>query len=618
MSESSVASSTFSRASAHALSFSSASSASSPFSGASRVDHNGFLSSSHRAGGPVLASLPALTTENTFTDSAVLIHARAEIILDNLELEYSVVILKGRISKVDPEPGPIPTLIVLMPDVLQPVLWYEAAKKIHRELEPHIPRISVEIIEEKLYDGIYCFPVEQTHSIYRKWRTIAETILMNRSLNIQEWTSIECWRYGTNPDRRLNPVTIIVEVDRRSTESFITASQIIRGMLAYYQESSVDILFMKDGKQSLMENPILNSETCSGAVYPGVSIGIHGSSAGTSTLGGIIQLRLPNESEWRTYGLTCFHAVWPPEGKRSQQMLQRGANTALAYWEYNPLKLKPSSDIAQQVLKVDHPSFRDIQHTLTIIDSDINSSKTEEFLDFEATQKAIDKGEDLWIPESAARRYRSIARHIRSLEATRQPFAAMLDNGTYYLGYVAAGSGLYRIQQNDLGQPISMDWALIKITSGRIQAQLNGDEIDGNRPFHSGAANFTPPAEFIFNPGLQVYSRMKLYKTGRSTGTTYAYYNGLVSVDICLQKTAHGVQKVFTWEHTVTEPISHAFAEPGDSGSWVYTPAGEVFGVLHSRDMRKGTMRIASIVDIFKDIKRLTGAAEVRIAPCPI
>ena len=182
-----------------------------------------------------------------------------------------------------------------MPDHPQPDLWYEAAKKIHRELEPYLPRISIEIIEEKLYDGIYCFPVEQTHSICRKWRTIAETMLLN--LNVQEWTGIECWRYGTNPDRHLNPVTIIVEVDKRSTQSFITACQIIRGMLAHYQESRVDILFMKDGKQSLMENPILNSETGSGAVYPGVSMGIHGSSAKSSTLGGIIQLRLPNESE---------------------------------------------------------------------------------------------------------------------------------------------------------------------------------------------------------------------------------------------------------------------------------------------------------------------------------
>ncbi|KAJ5941326.1 hypothetical protein N7516_001494 [Penicillium verrucosum] len=75
----------------------------------------------------------------------------------------------------------------------------------------------------------------------------------------------------------------------------------------------------------------------SGVVYPGVSIGIHDTytSAGTSTLGGLVQLQLPSESRWRTYGLTCFYAVWPPEENRSKRMLQiAGAETALSNWEY--------------------------------------------------------------------------------------------------------------------------------------------------------------------------------------------------------------------------------------------------------------------------------------------
>lgn len=121
---------------------------------------------------------------------------------------------------------PVPTLLVLMPDLPQPDLWYQAAKQIYHGLEPLLPGTSVEIIEEKFYDGLYCFPVEQTHSIHSKWRSIVDTILAN--LNIQEWTGIECWRYGTNTDRHLNPVTIIVEVDKTSTGSFDTAGQIIR------------------------------------------------------------------------------------------------------------------------------------------------------------------------------------------------------------------------------------------------------------------------------------------------------------------------------------------------------------------------------------------------------
>lgn len=101
---SSVASSTLNRVSAHALSFSSASSTSSPFSGASHIDHRGFLKSSRRTGVPVLTSPPTWTTENTFTDSPAQIHNRARKILDDLEIKFSVVIMKGCTSKVDPKP----------------------------------------------------------------------------------------------------------------------------------------------------------------------------------------------------------------------------------------------------------------------------------------------------------------------------------------------------------------------------------------------------------------------------------------------------------------------------------------------------------------------------------
>ncbi|KAJ5812953.1 hypothetical protein N7447_009976 [Penicillium robsamsonii] len=616
-STSSVASSAFSRASAHALSFSSASSASSPFSGASHVDHRGFLKSSCRAGGPVLTSLPAWTTENTFTDNPVQTHDRAIKILDDLEIRFSVVVLKGRISKVDPEHTPIPTVLVLMPDHPQPDLWYQAAKQIHRDLEPSLPGISVEIIEEKLYDGLHCFPVERTHSIYSKWKKIAETILMN--VNIREWTGLECWRYGTNTAGHLNPVTIIVEVDKTSTGSFLTAAQLIRGILAHFSESSADVLFMKDGKQPLVENLTIHRDACSGAVYPGVSIGIHGTSAGTYTLGGLVQLQLPNESRWRTYGLTCFHAVWPPEENRSQQMLQIvGAETALSNWEYGPLRLElPPSAIARQILRVDHPSLRDLRRTITSIDDNIESSRTKEFLELEVTQRAIDEGEDLWMPESASRRYKAVARHIRTLQAARQPFVAMYDNRTYFLGYVAAGSGVYRTRTNDVGQTVSMDWALVDIAPGRIQAQMHGDEVDGNRPFHRDSTAFTPPSEFLFNPQLQADPPMNLYKSGRSTGTTHGYYNGLVAVGIYRRRTANGgFEKVVTWEHAIAGSVSQPFAEPGDSGSWVYTSTGEVFGVLNSGNRRKNTMSISCIFDIFKDIKELTHA-EVRIAPCP-
>ncbi|KAJ6187246.1 hypothetical protein N7519_002154 [Penicillium mononematosum] len=214
---------------------------------------------------------------------------------------------------------------------------------------------------------------------------------------------------------------------------------------------------MKDGKQNLVENPLDRS----GAIHPGVGLDIHGSSAGASTLGGFVQLRFSGQSHWHTYGLTCFHAVWPPEGKRPESMYRLKeqqplmVTIALSNWEYGPLRLgHPLSTIARQILKVDHPSLGDLQHTIAEISGIIDNIKTEEFLELEATQRAIDEGEDLWIPESAARRYKGIARQISDLEAHRQPLATMRDNRSYYLRHVVAGSGVYRTQKNGAEQAI--------------------------------------------------------------------------------------------------------------------------------------------------------------------
>jgi hypothetical protein len=45
---------------------------------------------------------------------------------------------------------------------------------------------------------------------------------------------------------------------------------------------------------------------------------------------------------------------------------------------------------------------------------------------------------------------------------------------------------------------------------------------------------------------------------------------------------------------------------------------GKVFGMLAGGDERLGTTYFCRINDVFDDIKDITGAAEVRIAPPPV
>lgn len=246
----------------------------------------------------------------------------ASRVLRDLDLRFRSIELMGRLSKIDSEPHPVPTVLIQMPNYPQPEIWHRAARQIKRDLHRHNHHgLCVELIESDLLRGVYCSPVEIRHTIIPKWPDIVHRILAHA--NTSEWVGLDCWRYGTNTRKQLNPVTVIVRVAKSSENSFMTAARLIHGILAGFNEGAVDVLFMKDGTKSFVMHPTLPLESVSGSVYPGVSIGIHRTSEGSSTMGGFVQLRFKNDEDWYTYGLTCFHCVHPPEPYRKDRSLQR-------------------------------------------------------------------------------------------------------------------------------------------------------------------------------------------------------------------------------------------------------------------------------------------------------
>jgi len=233
-----------------------------------------------------------------------------EAILAEEEISYTSMMATGRQSKVDPEPEPVPTVVVVTKQSSRRV-----AKKIHRALVQSFPSICVELINDRLLDPFRYFPVTRSESIFHKWEDICQTILSQS--DISEWTTVECSRYGTSSNPTDNPVTVIVSVLKTSENRFGTAMQQIRDILASFNENDVAILFQEDDiKQYLKnDNPFLPNEACTISAQPGVSLGVHSSSAGSSTLGGIVELR-PRDNEWHSFGITCFHCVYAPENHR--------------------------------------------------------------------------------------------------------------------------------------------------------------------------------------------------------------------------------------------------------------------------------------------------------------
>ncbi|OQD75914.1 hypothetical protein PENDEC_c005G04444 [Penicillium decumbens] len=587
--------STFTRASAHALSYDSPSSPTSLLSASSHVDREGFLQSEHRAGGPYLCSLPAyiigLTAEYYRRTGqhrgSSKIREDTEAILAEEEISYTSMMVTGRQSKVDPEPEPVPTVVVVTKQSSRRV-----AKKIHRALVQSFPSICVELINDGLLDPLRCFPVTRSESIFHKWGDICKAIL--RQSDISEWTTIECWRYGTSGNPTDNPVTVIVSVLKSSNNRFYTAMQRIRGILAFFKESDVAILFQKDEIKRHIENPILSKEACTMAAQPGISLGIHSSSAGSSTLGGIVELQSPHNKKWYCYGITCFHCVYAPEDHRQTLDHIQDAPKAFRQWMYSPVF--PGDAMADKLLNVDHPSVSDLKRTIENANEKINGRKDAEFRRVDRLIQEREAGSDDAFVTKQEEYAHKIALNANAIDQSeRDHFQKFLDDKSYVLGSVLAGSGVYRKKARNANQDFILDWALPFLYGERLPLE----KFWYRRPFRQA-----------------VNSDTTFYKSGRSTFLTKGRYSELQSVHVHRVPISDDgkFRTVETFEHAFVSISGGPFSEGGDSGSFVFAEDGDVIALLWGGIERRDVTYVTPIEEVFDDIKRVTGALDVRIA----
>ncbi|OOQ81783.1 hypothetical protein PEBR_43160 [Penicillium brasilianum] len=266
---SSSASSTFYRASSHALSFySSSPSRSSPFTGNYIVDRDGFLYSDHRAGGPQLCSLPdedcslskEWMDENHFRERQEQVHDTVRSILRNHHIQYRELFIWGRKSRVDREPKPIPTVRIITETI--PPEARRTAREIHYALLSSTPSfsVSVDIMDTLLATPLRSFPVARTDLIFGKWNDIVHAI--RNALETREWVGFGCWRYGVSNTGTENPVTVVVSVEKRSTSEWSIEIRRIEMILRSFGVTDVDILFRKDEICRHIGNPDLPQAGC--------------------------------------------------------------------------------------------------------------------------------------------------------------------------------------------------------------------------------------------------------------------------------------------------------------------------------------------------------------------
>ena len=108
----------------------------------------------------------------------------------------------------------------------------------------------------------------------------------------------------------------------------------------------------------------------------------------------------------------------------------------------------------------------------------------------------------------------------------------------------------------------------------------------------------------------------QLYKCGRSTNFTSGKHSGILQAQIARARGPHGqVLTKVTNEHAVTVVTTeNPFSRPGDSGSFIFDHSGGVIGLLIGGCLRKNCSYFTAIENVFLDIKKVTGAIDVRIA----
>lgn len=307
-----------SRLSAHLISHSSGSSGSINHNN-SDLETDGFFRSLRRAGGPYLCSLPVITTpisssgyrhlDSLKRDMPKIFLGTYQIIKDE-GVTYSSIGFEGRLSRVDPEWRPIPTLVITarrVSSVDALTDWREVTRKVYRFLASHFPGIAVELIDEEEIFPARCSPVLKSDTIFPKWELIASNILEH--FDISNWTSLQCWRYGKARDPHNNPVTIIVTVTSTAKDKFTAENQSIQRILSSFNEHHVSVVFVEDRfKHSKpYHEPPLPEKALSQKALSGVGLGFHDSTAGPSTFAGMVELLFDSEKEWKPYGLTCLN-----------------------------------------------------------------------------------------------------------------------------------------------------------------------------------------------------------------------------------------------------------------------------------------------------------------------
>ncbi|KAJ9295969.1 hypothetical protein DTO271G3_5544 [Paecilomyces variotii] len=520
---------------------------------------DGLINEDLRAGGPYLCAIPTRSVSLRGTPTFNQIEHRMQHLVQNISQivhSYGITIeefdICGRISRIDPEPVVIPITFIVTPTRPIDSKWVEACRQVLDFFRKEgLPQFSVEIACRRAFESPFYFPVKRTDEIYPVRYQVLDCIF--KDVELTGINAIECFRVGYNVDQDESQPTIVVSVNRRLSRNWKYIRERIVNIINSMNLWSVGVSI---GPGEVLRHIAFRLHGFKSEAQAGLNLGVHGSEKSAGTLSGWIEIEHPRTKRWQKLALTCFHCVDP--GTSSVHSSQQ---SQLNYWQTNGIP--PEDRDAKAILRVDQPSEKDVK----------------------AAQKE---------------KYEREKQHILNFKSHNE----------HELGYVFSASGYREERAATVKHPSAksiLDWALIKPKPSRAGST---NDILGYGTLTIGLPECMT---FTRTMGPDMSQITAVFKAGRTTGYTQGTYNSLESAVIADKIVNGETVRTYTLEHAVCGRHGQCFGDQGDSGSFVFTYSGTVIGTIFGGNTDRPISYFTHIVDIFNDIKKITGASNVRI-----
>jgi hypothetical protein len=401
--------------------------------------------------------------------------------------------------------------------------------------------------------------------------------------------------------------TILIMVQENTKESYTAARDKIRSLLdPRFSDVAVEVI--RGSLDRCVDGDLRPAFEHHGEKlwqdegYMGASIHRAGIQS-SGTLGCFIKLLHPNGVR-STYGLTNFHVVMP-----DREDYDNYDDQTLSWIQYG---LQPGF---ASIFRINMPCEIDLDAARTSyvsaikqIEGDVAGGEPgiKDYLDYRALEVQGENPE-LCMPMGGVRHARMLIDELTTSRARINAIDSRRNN--MRLGVVYAGSGIRQKRSRQI-----LDWALINVDNARVPAA-------NDLPTKIGE---------IFMESLQMNRIGSLaldqvvFKIGRRSNQTYGFVNPVRTTQLSAWVIRNGTPRYEVgnaWavmdrkvddEEGKDKKGSEYFSDNGDSGSAVFTKAGEFVGLLHGGvEPGRQISYITSAEDLVEDIKYITGATEV-------